>query len=275
MRLPSTIRQITTWGIIVFVVVTALAPFGWALLTSLRWDMDLLRGNPFLPASLTFENYRALLHTGFIKWLWNSLIVSTVVTLLSLTLGIPFAYFLTHRRIFPKQLIQCLFVFGFLAPSGLLFLPISRSPVISNSPELIGLILVYLSFLAPQSVWLLTGYFHTVDPRFEKITQLDGISTISYIISVLIPVCLKGICMTGVFCFIASWGEYTYALVLTHTSLNWTLPVGISSLETGDIIPWGKIMAGVMLSIIPIAIPFVIALGQVGQKLFRTQLPCV
>jgi multiple sugar transport system permease protein len=252
MKSIRTKNSVLSWSIINASIFITLLPFIWAIITSLRSDLDLLRGNSFWPSEFTTQNFTDLFQTYFFTWLFNSFKVGFSVSIIALCLAIPVAFFITHRLANSSKIILPLLVFGFIAPSGLLFLPISRNPLVVNLPQLIGLALVYLSFITPQAIWLLCGYFRDVNSSFERISKIEGSTTLNYIIKILIPSTWNGIIFTLFYCIIISWGEYTYALVLTNDKLNWTLPIGLSSLETGDIIPWGRIMAGIVLSTIPL-----------------------
>lgn len=252
--------------VISFGILATLTPFLWAILTSLRSDMDLLRGNPYIPSSITFENYHHLFRTFFLTWLTNSSLVSLSVSFIAVSTAVPISFFLTHRTFLNPKVILPVFVSGFIAPSGLLFLPLSRNALIASTPELVGLSLVYLSFLIPQATWLLSSYFVSVSPNLERASKIEGISTLQFVVRVLVPTSWSGIAFTWFYCMIISWGEYTYALVLTSNTLTWTLPIGLSSLETGDIIPWGKIMAGITISIVPLLLLFSAVWNQFERK---------
>ncbi len=241
---------------LIFALLITLFPFIWAFSTSLRSDIELLQAINLIPHQLTTENYSALFGTNFVQWLLNSFYLSISVSLLSTSLSIPISYIITHRSQHVQMYALLFFSSGFLLPSGILFLPLSKNLIITEMPNLLALGIIYLSFICPQAVWLLSSFSSRANRRLEKVCRIEGGSTYDYILKILVPQISKGVIFTLLYCFIISWGEYTYAFVLTSTSKSWTIPIGLSSLEVGDIIPWGKIMAGIVLSAFPITICF-------------------
>jgi len=121
----------------------------------------------------------------------------------------------------------------------------------------LGLVVVYLTFTMPYTIWILKNYFQTIPRELEEAAYVDGATWRQAMVRVLLPVSLPGLITVGMFSFMASWGEFFYALLLTTTLRARTMPVEATFLigELGT--EYGFLMAASVLAIIP---PLVLAL---------------
>ena len=105
--------------------------------------------------------------------------------------------------------------------------------------------------------WLLAGYFRTIPGELEDCARVDGCSRFGAMVRITLPLATPGILSCGIFSFTASWNEFLYALTLTTSSDQRTLPLGIvATLLNTDAYPWGKLMAGALLASIPVALVY-------------------
>jgi len=233
-------------------------PLIWMLVTSIKPHDLIYSSNPFDFSHLTMDNYFKVLHdTSFIRWIINSFIVAVVSTFISLVVSIFAAYSFIKFDFPGKDSIWKGILICYLLPTSLLFIPLyTFITKLGLFDTYFALILVYPSFLAPFCTWLLYGYFKSIPSEIEEVALLEGCTYTQCILRIVIPVAIPGIISTGVLALTLAWGEYIYALVFINTNLLKTLPVGVASLEAGDVYSWGPIMAAAILSCIPPTIAY-------------------
>jgi multiple sugar transport system permease protein len=244
-------------------VVGTLFPFYWMLITAIRPDAELYRSwrqanyAPFWPRSLTTEHVEYLFReTMFGTWLYNTMFIAVVSTLISLFCGLLAGYALARLR-FPLagSLGTGIFV-TYLVPPTLLFIPLAdiiRNFRLGDTPW--SLILTYPTFLIPFCTWLMMGYFKTIPKELEECARIDGASRMRAMIQIIFPIATPGILSAGIFAFTLSWNEFIYALVFLSSPQQKTVPVGVvSELIRGDVFFWGPLMAGALLGSVPVAL---------------------
>ena len=246
----------------VFIVGT-LFPFYWMLITSFRPDVELYKSwrrvdhTPFWTTAPTLKHFYYLFdQTMFGTWLWNTMFIAIVSTLISVFCGLLAGYALARLRFpFAGGLGTSIFV-TYLVPPTLLFIPLAdviRNFSLGNTPW--SLILTYPTFLIPFCTWLLMGYFKTIPKELEECARIDGASRIRAMVQIIFPIAMPGILSAGIFAFTLSWNEFIYALVFLSSPQQKTVPVGVvSELIRGDVFFWGPLMAGALLGSIPVAL---------------------
>jgi multiple sugar transport system permease protein len=253
-------RVVTTYlplGIIVFVL---LFPFYWMALTSIKPDNQLLdfeTVNPFWTTAPTLKHYYALLfESQYPVWLWNTMFVSIVATILSLIASVFAAYAIVRLRYKGAQTIGGLIFLAYLVPPSILFIPLSTVVFqygLFDTP--FALILTYPTILIPFSTWLLMGYFKTIPFELEECALIDGASRWQILTQIVLPLAIPGLISAFIFCFTLCWNEYIYALTFITSVENKTVPVAIvTSFTDGDAYRWGSIMAGALFGSLPLVI---------------------
>jgi multiple sugar transport system permease protein len=243
-------------------VFSLLFPFYWMAVTTVRPDSELYRPwmapnyAPFWTAHPTLEHVKGLLEdTLFSTWMWNTMFIAIVSTLISLFCGLLAGYALSRLKFrFAGALGTGIFV-TYLVPQTLLFIPLAdiiRNFKLGDSPW--ALILTYPTFLIPFCTWLLMGYFKAIPRELEECARIDGASRWKAMIYIIFPIAVPGILSAGIFAFTLSWNEFIYALVFLSSPDQKTVPVGVTSeLIRGDVFYWGQLMAGALLGSIPVA----------------------
>jgi multiple sugar transport system permease protein len=246
-------------------VFVLLFPFYWMLITSFRPDGELYqpwnspRYQPFITFNPTLEHIRGLFEeTLFSTWLWNTMFIATLSTVISLFCGVFAGYALSRLNFpFAGSLGTGIFI-TYLVPQTLLFIPLAdiiRNFKLGDTPW--SLVLTYPTFLIPFCTWLMMGYFKAVPKELEECARIDGASRLQAMIYIIIPVAIPGILSAGIFAFTLSWNEFIYALVFLSSPQQKTVPVGVTSeLIRGDVFFWGQLMAGALLGSIPVAVVY-------------------
>jgi multiple sugar transport system permease protein len=248
----------------VFILFT-LFPFYWMAVTAFRPDPELYRSwraanaTPFWTLDPTLEHFKGLLSsTEFLQWLWNTMLIATVSTIISLICGMFAGYALARLKFKGSEFLGTAIFITYLVPQTLLFIPLAdiiRNMHLGNTPW--ALMLTYPTFLIPFCTWLLMGYFKTIPKELEECARIDGATRFGAMVRIIFPVAVPGILSAGIFAFTLSWNEFIYALVFLSSVDEKTVPVGVvSELIRGDIFFWGQLMAGALLGSVPVALAY-------------------
>ena len=250
-------------------LVFVLFPIYWMVITSLKLPREIFRVPSLWPQVITGANYRILIEDkDFLVAIRNSFVVASSVTLISLVVASLAAYSMVRFRYRFKGLIGRLILFAYLTPTSLLFIPLSiliARLQIGNT--LHGLIFVYLTFSLPVSTWMLQAYFAAVPRELEEQGMIDGLSRLGALFRIVLPLSAPGLAAVAIFTFTAAWNELLLALVLITSESRRTAPLALNYLITSDVLPWGPLMAGAVLSSIPLMVLYFVAQRFIVQGL--------
>ncbi|MFB5662368.1 carbohydrate ABC transporter permease [Alteribacillus sp. HJP-4] len=239
--------------------------FFWVLMTSFKDNREIF-SSPFgLPSSLEFNNYIfALTNVNMGLYLWNSLIVSVSTVLLCFFLGTTISYALARFNFRGNLLLYILFIIGLTIPlQSLIFPMFFKMHTLGIRDTLIGLIIVYTALNLPKTVFLLVGFMKGLPKEMEEAAIIDGCSYWSVFFKIILPMSKPGLATVGILVFIAAWNEYVFASVLISSDATKTLPLGLASFQSSQLSEYGLIASGVILSIIPVLIVYVIFQEQI------------
>ena len=243
-------------GIFVFVL---LFPFYWMVITSVKPNNELLSrdGNPFWVIQPTLEHFHKLLFkTAYPEWLWNTVFISVIATVVSLVCAVLAAYAIERLRFKGARQMGLGIFLAYLVPPSILFIPLSTIVFkLGLFDTRWALILTYPTFLIPFCTWLLMGYFRSIPFELEECALIDGATRFEILWKIILPLSVPGLISAGIFAFTLSWNEFIYALTFISSSEVKTVPVGvITELVEGDVYHWGSLMAGALLGSIPVAV---------------------
>ncbi|CAN5812609.1 carbohydrate ABC transporter permease [soil metagenome] len=256
-RLSKTVGQVLFWILIAVIFVYLIFPFYWALISALKTQAELIRTPAtYFPENPTLQNFRAVFqNTAFLRGLGNSLIVAGSVTVLSLVVG-AFAGFALGKLRFRGRtpslyVILAMTMFPQIAVLAGLYAVIRTL----GMPALPSLVLSYMIFTLPFTVWVLTAFFKGLPTTLLQAAQVDGASTMQTFVQILLPLTAPALVTTGLLAFIQAWNEYLFALTFTSIAPTArTVPVAIA-LFSGQISreqPFGEIMAAAIVVTIPL-----------------------
>ena len=243
-------------GIFVFVL---LFPFYWMVITSVKPNNELLSrdGNPFWVIQPTLEHFHKLLFkTAYPEWLWNTVFISVIATVVSLMCSVLAAYAIERLRFKGSRQVGLGIFLAYLVPPSILFIPLATIVFkLGLFDTRWALILTYPTFLIPFCTWLLMGYFRSIPFELEECALIDGATRFEILWKIILPLSVPGLISAGIFAFTLSWNEFIYALTFISSSEVKTVPVGvITELVEGDVYHWGSLMAGALLGSIPVAV---------------------
>jgi multiple sugar transport system permease protein len=237
------------------------------VITSLKLPREIFRVPSLWPQVFTGANYRILIEDKeFLVAIRNSFIVASSVTLISLVVASLAAYSMVRFRYRFKGLIGRLILFAYLTPTSLLFIPLSILIArLQLGNTLHGLIFVYLTFSLPVSTWMLQAYFAAVPRELEEQGMIDGLSRLGALFRIVLPLSAPGLAAVAIFTFTGAWNELLLALVLITSESRRTAPLALNYLITSDVLPWGPLMAGAVLSSVPLMILYFVAQRYIVQ----------
>jgi multiple sugar transport system permease protein len=253
--------NIFTYATLMLVVAFVLLPIYWMVITSLKLPREIYRVPSLWPNVFTGENYRVLIEEKeFFVNIKNSLIVASMVTAISLIISSFAAYSIVRFKYKFKGIVGRVILFAYLTPTSLLFIPLSIIVArLGLGNSLNGLIIVYLTFSLPLSTWLLQGYFRNVPRELEEQAMVDGSTRLGALFRILLPLSLPGLAAVAIFTFTGAWNELLLALIFITSESKRTVPLGINYLITSDVLPWGHLMAGAVLSSLPVMLLYFVA----------------
>jgi trehalose/maltose transport system permease protein len=243
--------------LVAVIVVVAVFPFYYAILTSLEKGTAIFEVN-YLPISMELGNYRDVLTTGsFPRNLLNSVVVSTSVVILSLFMAVTAAYALSRFNFRGRSLllltILAVSMFPQIAVLAGLF-ELVRFTGLHNTVW--ALIFSYTIFTLPFTVWILTTFMRELPVEIEEAAIVDGATPWIIIRRVFLPLMWPALVTTGLLAFIAAWNEFLFALTFTSSNEQRTVPVAIGLLSGSSQyeIPWGLIMAASVIVTVPLIV---------------------
>lgn len=254
-------RVFLLWVPLILFLIFLLFPFYWTFVTSIKSDAELhsLTVN-YWPAEPTFQAYSHLFgQYNFLHPMKNSLVVAVITTLISLSVSTLAAYAFSRFRFVGRKPLMVLFLTNNMFPTVLLLIPlftIMRKMGLLYNPA--SLVLSYTTFTIPFSVWLLTGYLNDLPIALEEAAMIDGANRAQGFLRIVLPLLLPCMLATGVYIFMQSWNEYTFAVLFTNETSR-TIPVSLKMLVGQLGVQWDLITAGGIITVIPVCIMFFFA----------------
>jgi multiple sugar transport system permease protein len=258
--LAARLQSGASYAVLVTLLMIVVFPFYWMIVTSFKGE-DQMRSvvSMFWPSPFATENYDQLVRkTEFVSWYGNSVIVSVSSTLLATAVGTLGAYALARLRFRGRGFMASATLITYLVPPAILFIPLYaqiRNLGLANS--LAGLIVAYPSFTVPFVTWLLMGYFESIPEELEEAAMIDGATRFGAFRRIVLPLAAPGLLAAALYAFTQAWNEFLYALVFITDARLRTLPVGLASFITGDVYGWGYLMAGAVLTTLPVIAAYI------------------
>ena len=253
-------RVVTVYIPLLIFVIVLLFPFYWMTITALKPNSEMTNYDEFSPfwvVNPTLQHIKYLLfETSYPGWLWNTIIISTAATILSLFASVFAAYAIERLRFSGSRPVGLAIFLAYLVPPSILFIPLAVMVFnLGLYDTKFALILTYPTFLVPFCTWLLMGYFRSIPFELEECALIDGANRWQILTKIVLPLSVPGLISAGIFAFTLSWNEFIYALTFIQSSENKTVPVGVlTELVRSDVYEWGALMAGALIGSLPVVI---------------------
>ena len=227
-------------------------PFLWLVQLALRPEADIF--GDALWFTPTLDSFAGLLQGNFARSFGNSLLVSTLSTALSLAIGVPAAYALARWNFKARSQVALWILVTRMAPPIAFTIPFFLAyRWLGLQDTVLGLAIVYLTFNLAIVIWLMQTFFEAVPAALEEAAWVDGCGIWQAFWRISLPLAAPGLAATAVLCFIFSWNDFFYALILTRTQAI-TAPVAIVNFLQYEGWEWTKIAAGGTLVMFPVLI---------------------
>ena len=233
------------------VVTISLRPNDTLLTTSLR----------IIPENATLDNYKEVLfgnpdtgsESDFFLWLWNSISVVSITSVISVILAAVSAYAFARFK-FPGRAAGLVFLLTTqMIPAGMLLLPLFimlvKLHMVSTS---LGLIIAYSVSSVPLTIWTLKGYYETIPVDLEEAALIDGASRLTVFTRIMLPLSTPALAIAFLFSFMGGWSEYLVARVVLQKNDLFTWPLGVYTYAEQFTVSWGKFSAASVLIAIPV-----------------------
>lgn len=250
-------RSVTRWVILYVVIIAIVVAFNLpiinAVMTSFKSNADISSSPPkwfFRPTLVQYNRVLFAYGYNFRLYFMNSLIISSLTSLVVLVLGIPAAYAIARyrSRFNPLGLLlglRLVPIFVFIIPIFILFTRIGQTDT------RLSLILMNSVISAPLGVFLLVGFIQEIPSSIDEAARIDGASIFKILTRIIFPLSLPGVAAVVCLTFVFTWSEYLISLILSFTKAV-PITVGASFFITAWEVRWGEISAAITLSVVPV-----------------------
>ncbi|MGA5555441.1 carbohydrate ABC transporter permease [Streptomyces lavendulocolor] len=219
----------------------------------------------WIPSGLTLTPYRDIWKTvPLADYFVNSLVVAGAATICSVMIAVFAAYAVSRytfrgKRVFTVTVLSTQMFPGilFLLPLFLIYVNIGNATGIALFGSRGGLILTYMTFSLPFSIWMLIGYFDSVPRDLDEAAKVDGCGPLGALFRVIVPAAVPGIVAVGVYAFMTAWGEVLFASVMTNDTTR-TLAVGLQGYAGQNDVYWNQVMAASLVVSVPVVAGFLL-----------------
>ncbi len=258
-RKLSLFEKIFSYAVLTFFSLFALYPILVVFSISLRpGDRLLSKSLAIIPPNATFQSYVNLFtQQPFLRWMFNSLVVSISVTIFAVSLAATAGYAFSRFKFKGRDASMVALITTQMFPVTMLLLPLFIIMIgLGFYDSYWGLIIAYSATALPFTVWQMKGYYDTIPYSLEEAATIDGASQFTTFYKIILPLALPALAITSLFSFMTAWSEYLVAAVLIQDKDFFTLPLGLKMFSSNMEVAWGLYAAGAIVVSIPVVILF-------------------
>ena len=250
-----------TYMVLIVVTAVAVYPIINVFTISIRPNDELLSTSlAVFPKGATFHTYVKLFtQTQFMRWVWNSFLISAVVTISGVALASTAGYALSRFKFIGKEASMLGLLVTQMFPATMLLLPMYIMLIklhLINS--YLGIIIIYSATALPFCVWQMKGYYDTIPYSLEESARIDGCNQWQAFYKIIFPLAAPALVITALFSFMTAWSEYIVAAQVLQDTNLYTLPLGLKSFQSNLTTEWGLYAAAALVVSIPVVILFVV-----------------
>lgn len=251
------IGRAISYIVLVLIGVVGIAPFVYLLIISFKSRIDVLT----VPPTLDFDwaqiksNYGQVIHEqGYLTFVQNSVIVTSISTLIALGLGVPAGYAFSRLRFRGSDAwASTILSFRFMPPVAVAIPIFLMIRYLGFENGYLGLILPYVAFSLPLVVWIMIGFFDEIPREIDESAMVDGLTRPMVLLKVLVPLARPGMLVAATFGVIFVWNEFLVGLYIIHSTERETIPIAASSLLTVESpIDWNIAATVGILTVVPL-----------------------
>jgi multiple sugar transport system permease protein len=250
----SALERRALYALVIVLAGLIMLPFVWLVIMSFKTNDDIFAFPPKLLFVPTLDNYIGLWASSFRYSFLNSAVVSVTSTLLALIVGVPGGYALSRMALRQDKALSLLILASRMAPPIAFTIPYFLAyRWLGLLDSKLGLILIYLTFNISLVVWLMRSFFDACPRSLEEAAWVDGASVWQGFTNIMLPICGPGVAATAILCFLYSWNDFFFALILTRNQAM-TAPVAVVNFMNYEGWEWGKIAAGGAMVMLPVLV---------------------
>lgn len=246
---------------LVILVIWTTVPIVWALLASLKEPLEIYQSNTLLPANPSLDAYRTVLSMrGFDSWLFNSVLVTVVATIVPLAISILAAYGFARYAFRFRHLLLLLYLVPRIIPRVSLIVPLNS---LMSDFGLINtywvLFITYTASAIPLATWILVGFFGSIPKEIEESATIDGANMWNRLRRVILPIAWPGVVTAGVLCIREAWNEFAFVLALVNETSMRTLPYQLYMLKDSmGVQDYAVYNAFTILTVLPLLVVYLL-----------------
>jgi multiple sugar transport system permease protein len=256
-------ERIARWVVLSFLSLFVLTPLYVMVSSALKPLQDVQDYFTWIPSTPTFQAFIDMWTTVPLgTYLRNSVIVSSVAAVFSVSIAVFAAFAISRyrfrgRSVFSVAVLSTQMFPGilFLLPLFLIYVNLGTASGIELYQTRLGLVITYLTFSLPFSIWMLVGYFDSIPRGLDEAAQVDGAGSMRTLFTVILPTAVPGIVAVTVYAFMTAWGEVLFASIMTDQDSR-TLAVGLQAYSTQFQVYWNQVMAASLVVSIPVVAGF-------------------
>lgn len=256
--------------ILIVLLIISVFPIVWIIGISLKTRTDIFAWPPrFIFFKPTLQNFRYVLfgQRSFTPFLVNSLVIASSSTIVAMVLGTTAGYALARTKSKRAQNLSFYILSTRMMPPIAVALPfymiMMRLGLIDTR---LAIVMAHTTFNLSIVVWLTKGFFEELPEELDEAAQVDGCSPLQAFLRIMLPLAAPGLSASAIFCFIFSWNEFLYSLILSGYRTK-TLPVAIAGFQSSVGVRWGEMAAGCVVAIAPIIVFTIIVQGYLVRGL--------
>ncbi|MEV0130067.1 carbohydrate ABC transporter permease [Dactylosporangium sp. NPDC050688] len=256
-------ERIARWIVLSFLALFVLTPLFVMVSSALKPLQDVQDSFTWLPSTLTFQAFVDMWSTVPLgNYLRNSVVVASVAAVFSVSIAVFAAFAISRYRfrgrgVFSVAVLSTQMFPGilFLLPLFLIYVNLGTATGLELYQTRLGLVITYLTFSLPFSIWMLVGYFDSIPRGLDEAAQVDGAGAMRTLFKVILPTAVPGIVAVTVYAFMTAWGEVLFASIMTDQDSR-TLAVGLQAYSTQFQVYWNQVMAASLVVSVPVVAGF-------------------
>ena len=273
-RRPGIRLPFSAWHLLLVPLALLFAiPLIWLLISSVMTNAEINRFPPALwPKGIDLGGYAYVLgHSMFPRWLLNSLIVSAVAVASNLLFGALAGYAFARLRFGGSRLLLVLMLATMAIPFQLTMIP---TFIVMRQLGLIDTLgaLMVPSLVTPFAVFLMRQFFLSLPRDLEEAAWIDGCSTLGVLFRIVLPLSRPALATVAVLTFLTTWNDLTWPLIAINHDTQYTLPLGLTTFQGLHHTNWAAVMAGNVITVVPVLLAFLGAQKTFIQSVTATGL---
>jgi raffinose/stachyose/melibiose transport system permease protein len=267
-KLRKIVSNVFTYFVLGFVVIVSTLPIIWVMISSFKTNAQIMNDPFSLPTSLSFKAYMDVFEQyNLLQYSMNSLLIAVVSTTISLFIFSMGAYVIAKYDFWGKNFFFLLFTLTLIVPGHTKAQPIfSIISALDLYDTKAALMLVYISMGMALSVFILRSAFMSIPKDLNEAAEVDGMGFFRIFWSINLPLAKAGLSTAGILMFLNNWNEYFYAMLLTSSSENRTLPLALAFFNDAFSYDYTKMFAALTVAVIPGIIIYVVAQEQIQES---------